>query len=75
MKLLFIRLNKTQAELATKLDVSVVHINKLLNGAVAPSFAMAFRLAKELGSTVTELWDYTTELGIVARTDHTNRRR
>jgi len=66
--------------MATKLGISGVHINKLLNGAVTPSLLLAFRLAKELDSTVTDLWGLTepnelTEVEVVARTDQTRNRR
>lgn len=64
---------KTQSELAGKLGVSVVHMNKLLNGKVAPSLEMAFRLAAEFGSTVSALWELT-EVGIVARAAQNRRR-
>jgi putative transcriptional regulator len=50
------RLNLTQAELATKVEVSRKTINTVENGVFIPSTILALRLAKALGKTVESLF-------------------
>jgi putative transcriptional regulator len=50
------RLNLTQAELATMVDVSRKTINTVENGVFIPSTVLALRLARALGTTVESLF-------------------
>jgi putative transcriptional regulator len=50
------RLNLTQAELATKVDVSRKTINTVENGVFIPSTILALRLAKALGKPVESIF-------------------
>ncbi len=50
------RLNLTQAELATKVDVSRKTINTVENGVFIPSTILALRLAKALGKSVESIF-------------------
>jgi putative transcriptional regulator len=50
------RLNLTQAELATKIDVSRKTINTVENGVFIPSTILALRLAKALGKPVESIF-------------------
>ena len=50
------RLNLTQAELATKVDVSRKTINTVENGVFTPSTILALRLAKALGKSVESIF-------------------
>ena len=50
------RLNLTQAELATLVEVSRKTINTVENGVFIPSTVLALRLAHALGTTVERLF-------------------
>jgi putative transcriptional regulator len=50
------RLNLTQAELATMVEVSRKTINTVENGVFIPSTVLALRLARALGTTVERLF-------------------
>jgi len=50
------RLNLTQAELATIVDVSRKTINTVENGVFIPSTILALRLAKALGKSVESIF-------------------
>jgi len=50
------RLNLTQAELATKVDVSRKTINTVENGIFIPSTILALRIAKALGKPVESIF-------------------
>ena len=50
------RLNLTQAELATKVEVSRKTINTVENGVFIPSTVLALRIAKALGKSVESLF-------------------
>ena len=50
------RLNLTQAELATMVEVSRKTINTVENGVFVPSTILALRLARALGETVESLF-------------------
>ena len=50
------RLNLTQAELATMVEVSRKTINTVENGVFIPSTVLALRLARALGTTVEQLF-------------------
>ena len=64
---------KTQTEFAGTLGINRTHLNAILQGKSLPSLELAFRLARRLGSEVSELWELT-EVGIRARSAHTRRR-
>lgn len=55
------RLNLTQAELATMVDVSRKTINTVENGVFIPSTVLALRLARALGTTVEKLFQLPGE--------------
>lgn len=48
----------SQEELAKKCDVSRQTVNAIENNKYDPTLALAFRMAKELGTTVDELFLY-----------------
>jgi putative transcriptional regulator len=50
------RLNLTQAELATMVDVSRKTINTVENGVFIPSTILALKLAKALGKSVESIF-------------------
>ncbi len=51
------RLNLTQAELATLVDVSRKTINTVENGVFVPSTVLSLRLARALNTTVEALFE------------------
>lgn len=67
------RTGKTQQAMAAELAVTETHLNKLLNGAVQPSFELALKLAGYFRQPIGSLWELT-EVGIVARECQDRRR-
>lgn len=58
LKLKLVEKGIKQKDLAEELKVTIQSLNGWVNGKNKPSLEMALRIAKRLGCTVEELWEY-----------------
>jgi putative transcriptional regulator len=56
LKLLIVERDIRQNELAKRVGISTTAMNAVVNGKSVPSLHTAIRIAREVGSTVEELW-------------------